>query len=144
PAVDCILMARPTKSQTLYTQCVGRGLRRCDVTGKADCLILDVTDNCRRHKLITATSLLGDGRTVAAVGTSTEAEQHKHARRPDIRRHTNLPVVWRLDEVPPWPSLPDLEHYSPRFWWQNQPATEKQLGCLCRFGLDVTRELTKG
>ncbi len=44
PALDCILMTRPTKSHTLYTQCVGRGTRI--YPGKEDCLILDFRDDC--------------------------------------------------------------------------------------------------
>jgi superfamily II DNA or RNA helicase len=39
PATSCIAMCRPTKSRSLYTQCVGRGLRLHP--GKLDCLLLD-------------------------------------------------------------------------------------------------------
>lgn len=38
PSVDCILMARPTKSHGLFTQVLGRGLR--PFPGKEDCLVL--------------------------------------------------------------------------------------------------------
>jgi superfamily II DNA or RNA helicase len=41
-SVACIVMARPTKSKTLFTQAVGRGLRKH--VGKENCLILDFTD----------------------------------------------------------------------------------------------------
>lgn len=41
PATDAILLARPTRSQTLFTQIVGRGLRPSD--GKQDCLLVDMT-----------------------------------------------------------------------------------------------------
>ena len=41
PFVSCIIMARPTKSEMLYIQIVGRGLRRDAESGKTDCLILD-------------------------------------------------------------------------------------------------------
>lgn len=37
--VRCIILARPTKSEMLYVQIIGRGLRTAD--GKSDCLILD-------------------------------------------------------------------------------------------------------
>jgi superfamily II DNA or RNA helicase len=57
-SIDCVVMARPTYSHSLYIQYIGRGLRRCDATGKKDCLILDVTDNCQRHKLVSADDLL--------------------------------------------------------------------------------------
>lgn len=41
PATGAILLARPTRSQTLFTQIVGRGLRPSE--GKDDCLLLDMT-----------------------------------------------------------------------------------------------------
>jgi len=49
PLCDCIIMARPTQSRSLYVQAVGRGLRLAP--GKADCIILDLTDNCLKHRL---------------------------------------------------------------------------------------------
>ncbi|HET9992274.1 MAG TPA: DEAD/DEAH box helicase, partial [Kofleriaceae bacterium] len=42
PGVSCIAMARPTRSEGLYAQCVGRGTRLAE--GKQDCLILDFVD----------------------------------------------------------------------------------------------------
>ena len=42
PTVDAVVMARPTKSQALYIQSVGRGLRLWP--GKQNCLVLDFTD----------------------------------------------------------------------------------------------------
>lgn len=47
PSIDAVVMARPTKSAGLYTQCVGRGLRLWP--GKDECLVLDFTD--RGHNL---------------------------------------------------------------------------------------------
>lgn len=51
PVVDCILMARPTKSQILYQQMLGRGLRRSE--SKSNCLILDFVDNADRNSAVT-------------------------------------------------------------------------------------------
>jgi len=42
PGVSCVAMARPTRSEGLYAQCVGRGTRLAP--GKKDCLILDFVD----------------------------------------------------------------------------------------------------
>ncbi len=42
PGVSCVAMARPTRSEGLYAQCVGRGTRL--FPGKKDCLILDFAD----------------------------------------------------------------------------------------------------
>ncbi len=49
PKIDCIIMARPTQSRALYVQCIGRGLRLAPT--KKNCLILDLTDNCLKHRL---------------------------------------------------------------------------------------------
>lgn len=42
PGVSCVAMARPTRSEGLYAQCVGRGTRLAE--GKTDCLVLDFVD----------------------------------------------------------------------------------------------------
>jgi superfamily II DNA or RNA helicase len=49
--VRCIILARPTKSEMLFVQMIGRGLRTAD--GKADCLILDHSDNHVRLGFVT-------------------------------------------------------------------------------------------
>lgn len=49
-AVGCIVLARPTKSEMLYVQMVGRGLR---VNEFPDCIILDHADNALRMGLVT-------------------------------------------------------------------------------------------
>lgn len=41
--IDCIIMARPTKSAALYKQMLGRGQRIAH--GKTDCLVLDLVGN---------------------------------------------------------------------------------------------------
>ena len=49
PRVDCVLMARPTQSQLLYAQMVGRGTRLHH--HKSDLIVIDIVDNSSRHKL---------------------------------------------------------------------------------------------
>jgi len=49
PRVDCVIMARPTKSKLLYAQMVGRGTRLH--AGKKNLLVIDVADNSRTHQL---------------------------------------------------------------------------------------------
>ena len=49
--VRCIILARPTKSEILYTQMIGRGLRTAN--GKDHCLILDHSDTTLRLGFVT-------------------------------------------------------------------------------------------
>lgn len=57
PAVDCIVMARPTRSRGLFLQMLGRGLRLHP--GKENCLAIDLVGSTSRHDLVTAASLFG-------------------------------------------------------------------------------------
>jgi superfamily II DNA or RNA helicase len=57
PSVDCIIMARPTRSRPLYQQMLGRGTRT--YPGKSDCLVLDVVGVSSRHTLQTVSTLCG-------------------------------------------------------------------------------------
>lgn len=56
PEVSCVAMARPTRSQGLYAQCVGRGMR--PFPGKTDCVILDFVD-ASSVPLVTLPTLFG-------------------------------------------------------------------------------------
>lgn len=49
PRVDCVIMARPTRSKLLYAQMVGRGTRLHP--DKTDLLVIDIADNSRTHQL---------------------------------------------------------------------------------------------
>lgn len=76
PGIECVVLARPTKSRALYTQMVGRGTRPLpgliedieESSGRREaisssrkrCLeILDFVGNAGRHKLVTAVDILG-------------------------------------------------------------------------------------
>jgi ATP-dependent helicase IRC3 len=65
PGVSCIAMARPTRSEGLYAQCVGRGTRL--FPGKVDCLILDFVD-LTTLSLCTLPSLFGTPRDLDLRG----------------------------------------------------------------------------
>ncbi len=66
--VRCIILARPTKSEILYTQIIGRGLRRA--TGKDHCLVLDHSDTTLRLGFVTDIHhhKLDDGKLADAAG----------------------------------------------------------------------------
>jgi superfamily II DNA or RNA helicase len=96
PSIETIINARPTKSQTLYTQITGRGLRPVDEIAnvlsdapdpelrrtlirqshKQYAVVLDIVDIARRHELITAPTLWGlpaqidlEGRDIGDIST---------------------------------------------------------------------------
>jgi len=79
PQVDCVIIARPTKSPGLYQQMAGRGLRL--YPNKKDCLILDFSD--KSHSLCCAAMLLGD----------TDKEENRH--------RTNTTMVSLAHHLPP-------------------------------------------
>lgn len=106
PGIDCILMARPTKSGALYIQCAGRGARRAQ--GKADCLVIDFVDNSARHSLVQFPVLAGAETRPAGAPQDTHARQMRlgpvdlldvHEARVKAERHVNLfsssSYVWR-------------------------------------------------
>ena len=65
PEVSCVAMARPTRSEGLYAQCVGRGTRLAP--GKKDCLVLDFVD-LGALSLCTLPSLFGAPRDIDLQG----------------------------------------------------------------------------
>lgn len=79
PGVEVVIMARPTKSRSLYAQMAGRATRPADAiahdlnshdspearqaliesSSKPTCLIVDFVGNAGRHKLCTSVDILG-------------------------------------------------------------------------------------
>jgi hypothetical protein len=57
PRVETVIMARPTQSESLYCQCVGRGLRL--YPGKEKLTLIDCVGVTGKKSLCTAPSLLG-------------------------------------------------------------------------------------
>lgn len=71
PKASCVVIARPTKSRSLYAQMVGRVLRLSPETGKEDALILDVMGATTRHSLATLDDV---------TGVPEESEEERQAR----------------------------------------------------------------
>jgi superfamily II DNA or RNA helicase len=93
PSLSSIIMARPTKSGLLYTQCIGRGTRICE--GKEDLIVIDLTDNSRNHILISLPSLFGlppdfelKGKSVNAIQKEIEELQKKYPYIPLHKAHS--------------------------------------------------------
>lgn len=72
PRTSCIALMRPTKSQVLYIQMVGRGTRL--FPNKKDCLVLDCVGTTKTNSLITIADL--------SSGKLDEPEQEKKVKTP--------------------------------------------------------------
>ncbi len=75
PFVSCLILARPTKSEMLYCQITGRGLRT--FAGKEDCLILDHSDTTARLGFVTDIHhvKLDDGRKKLSVSNNRKRDE---------------------------------------------------------------------
>ncbi len=77
PTVDCVMIARPTKSQGMYVQMVGRGTRLAP--GKKDAVILDIVGATDRLDLLTLPRLFGqdedDDEKTQKVDADTDANE---------------------------------------------------------------------
>lgn len=88
PGVECVVMARPTKSRSLYAQMVGRSTRPlpgvvddCEDrpearreaiarSAKPSCLVVDFVGNAGRHQLVTTADILGGNVSEEAVAAA--------------------------------------------------------------------------
>ena len=75
--VRCIILCRPTKSEILYVQIIGRGLRTA--SGKIDCLVLDHSDTTARLGFVTDIhhAKLDDGKAPNAKAKKEEQKERE-------------------------------------------------------------------
>jgi ATP-dependent helicase IRC3 len=102
PTLSAVIMARPTKSGLLYTQCIGRGTRIHPE--KKDLVVIDLTDNSTKHSLVSLPSLFGlppefelKGKSVTEAQDEVEAMQAKFPHVPLHKAHS-LEEMQRLVE----------------------------------------------
>ncbi len=105
-SVDCIVVARPTRSKPLYIQILGRGTRL--YPGKPDCLVIDLVGATRRHDLMTLDAAVGlapkrarvlaeRGLLVAAAEEQeeqTRVEQHGRLVAETVELFRQRPLHW--------------------------------------------------
>ncbi len=75
PAIDTVLLLRPTESKILFLQQIGRGLRHCATTGKDKLVILDFVGN-HQSFLHKPQALMGEAmnhRQLAAFARAAES-----------------------------------------------------------------------
>jgi superfamily II DNA or RNA helicase len=113
PTIDCIVIARPTRSRALYVQCIGRGTR--PYPGKADCLLIDMVGATTRHDLVTAAAVLRlparqlAERGAVAAAEAQEAEQTRVEQHGRLVAHTvelfkRRPLHWVASGTGRWRS----------------------------------------
>ncbi|OQN95311.1 hypothetical protein B0A48_18468 [Cryoendolithus antarcticus] len=134
PMIDCVLLARPTKSSNLLLQMIGRGLRTHP--GKKDCLILDMVAS-HRTGIASTPNLFGldaqeldrvDAATLALMGEAAIAEREEDTLVADQEEATPPQTLEGDITVETWDSLLDLinptvdeaaiAQYSPNVWVQ--------------------------
>ncbi|KAH7925214.1 P-loop containing nucleoside triphosphate hydrolase protein [Leucogyrophana mollusca] len=58
PNIDCVVVARPTRSRNVFAQMIGRGMRQSPATGKVDCRVIDFVDSTNRVAGVVSTPTL--------------------------------------------------------------------------------------
>ena len=140
PAVDAILLCRPTKSRSLFCQMLGRGLRLNP--GKENCRVLDFVDVAGKHSLMSAWKFFGFTKPpkqdeAFEIGDEEKEKKERESRVKaiDLERAINLFLP---------PEIPDSFRYGSAPW-HREPATPKQLAFLEAQGYAVdTDDFSKG
>ena len=106
PNIDCILLARPTRSRNLMVQMIGRGMRLSP--GKKDCHVIDMIGSVKTYGVVTTPTLFGlDPNEIVssetADGLRQRAEEWKKIRELEkdemIRNGINLHSSANLDPM---------------------------------------------
>lgn len=133
---NCIIMGRPTQSETLYVQSIGRGTRvKSDFFvkryGTNKCIILDFVDNTGKHSLINAYELekgksLEDKMFIPEKTRQLLIDVREKRKREMEKLYGKDKIIdlLILPEVRPWDSAKMLE-----------PATEKQIKWIRDLGI---------
>lgn len=155
PTVDCVVVLRPTKSRSLYSQAIGRGTRLAE--GKENLLILDFLWHTERHELCRPAHLITDSPEVAKKMVENMAEQTnqqfelleaEETASKDVVAEREEALAKQLSEmrkrkrrlVDPLQfemsiQAEDLADYVPAFGWQQAPPSEQQINALEKFGI---------
>ena len=96
PRCDAVVMARPTRSQTLYSQMVGRAVRL--YPGKHDALVLDLAGVTRDMSLVTLSDLTTEATTARVSPTSTDDPgQDEPAPQPERKQRIGVANLEHID-----------------------------------------------
>ncbi|KDQ16273.1 hypothetical protein BOTBODRAFT_30973 [Botryobasidium botryosum FD-172 SS1] len=125
PNIDCVIVARPTRSRNLFAQMIGRGMRLSPGTGKEDCRIIDFVDAIHRVGGVVSTptlfgldpDILVDDETPASLAERAESalSPGKSSQAPDIPKPKS---VFYTDYEDPLSITPNsyVTQLSPHTW----------------------------
>lgn len=154
PSVDCVVVLRPTKVRSLYSQMVGRGTRLSP--GKTDLLLLDFLWMTDKHELCRPADLVCEDRTVARqmtehlaeTGCPEDIEEAAAQASEDVVAQREEALAKQLEEqrrkkaklVDPLQyemsiQAEDLAGYVPAFSWEAGPPSEQQTAALEKLGI---------
>nr|DAL83136.1 MAG TPA: Chromatin remodeling complex ATPase [Caudoviricetes sp.] len=154
PSVDCVMVLRPTKVRSLYSQMVGRGTRLAE--GKTDLLLLDFLWMTDKHELCRPADLVCEDRAVARqmtenlaeTGAPEDIEEAAAQACEDVVAQREEALAKQLAEqrrkkaklVDPLQyemsiQAEDLSGYVPAFGWEAGPPTEQQTSTLEKLGI---------
>ena len=154
PSVDCVVVLRPTKVRSLYSQMVGRGARLSP--GKTDLLLLDFLWMTDKHELCRPADLVCEDRTVARqmtehlaeTGCPEDIEEAAAQASEDVVAQREEALAKQLEEqrrkkaklVDPLQyemsiQAEDLAGYVPAFGWEAGPPSEQQTAALEKLGI---------
>ena len=154
PSVDCIVVLRPTKVRSLYSQMVGRGTRL--YPGKDHLLLLDFLWHTERHELCHPAHLIAENDEVAKkitenieeAGMAVDLEEMEDLAKKDVVAEREEALAKQLEEmrnrkrklVDPLQfemsiQAEDLANYVPAFGWQTAPPSQEQILALEKFGI---------
>ena len=155
PTVDCVVVLRPTKIRSLYSQMVGRGTRLAP--GKENLLLLDFLWHTERHELCRPAHLIAENSEVAAkmtenmeeeAGTIFDIEEVEVQAAQDVVAQREEALANLLAEqrkkkrklVDPLQfeisiQAEDLQDYVPSFGWEMAPPSKAQINALEKYGI---------
>ena len=154
PSVDCVVVLRPTKVRSLYSQMVGRGTRLSP--GKTDLLLLDFLWMTDKHELCRPADLVCEDRAVARqmtenlaqTGCPEDIEEAAVQASEDVVAQREEALAKQLEEqrrkkarlVDPLQyemsiQAEDLAGYVPAFGWEAGPPSTEQTAALEKMGI---------
>ena len=154
PSVDCVVVLRPTKVRSLYSQMVGRGTRLSP--GKTDLLLLDFLWMTDKHELCRPADLVCEDRAVARqmtehlaeTGCPEDIEEAAAQASEDVVAQREEALAQQLAEqrrkkaklVDPLQyemsiQAEDLASYVPAFGWEAGPPSTQQTAALEKLGI---------